>query len=61
MDVSESLLTSAEVAAYLHVSEATLSRWRASNDGPTWINLSGIYRYRRADLDAWITDQRVTE
>lgn len=56
--VVEPLLTSKEVAALLHVSPATLCRWRERHEGPPWVNLGGIPRYRAADLARW-TDSRV--
>lgn len=50
----EALLTSKEVASLLNISEPNLSRWRASDSGPPWINLLGIPRYRPTDLETWI-------
>jgi predicted DNA-binding transcriptional regulator AlpA len=47
------LLTSKEVAALLQVSASTLCRWRDHRQGPPWINLGGIPRYRTDDLTNW--------
>jgi len=52
------LLTSAQVARYLRVSEATLSRWRQQSIGPNWIDLAGIARYRPEDLEAHLKAMR---
>lgn len=55
------LLTSREVATLLHVSPATLTRWRQSGTGPKWASLNGLPRYRSADVGAWVENQtRVT-
>lgn len=51
------LLTSREVAGLLHVSPATLTRWRQSGTGPKWANLNGIPRYRSSDVSAFVETQ----
>lgn len=48
------LLDSREVAAYLKVSEATLSRWRTDKKGPPFLRMSGITRYRLDAVEAWL-------
>ncbi|WP_447947379.1 helix-turn-helix transcriptional regulator [Microbacterium lacticum] len=48
------LLDSREVAAYLKVSEATLSRWRTDKKGPPFLRMGGITRYRLDDVQAWL-------
>ena len=50
------LMDSREVAAYLKVSESTLSRWRSGGQGPPFLRLGGIARYRADAVDAWLTD-----
>jgi hypothetical protein len=35
------------------VSASTLCRWRDHRQGPPWINLGGIPRYRTDDLTNW--------
>lgn len=49
------LMGSREVAAYLKVSESTLSRWRSAGQGPPFLRLGGIARYRVEAVDAWLT------
>lgn len=48
------LLDSREVAAYLKVSESTLSRWRSAGTGPPFLRLGGIARYRLDAMDRWL-------
>lgn len=51
------LLTPREAAAYLRVSESTMSRWRSAGTGPPFLSLGGIARYRREAIDAWLSLQ----
>ena len=48
------LLDSREVAAFLKVSESTLSRWRADRKGPPFLRVGGITRYRFDAVEAWL-------
>lgn len=48
------LMHSREVAAYLKVSESTLSRWRSAGTGPPFLRLGGIARYRLDAVDRWL-------
>lgn len=48
------LMHSREVAAYLKVSESTLSRWRSASSGPPFLRLGGIARYRLDAVDRWL-------
>jgi hypothetical protein len=48
------LMDSREIAAYLKVSESTLSRWRSADQGPPFLRLGGIARYRIDAVDAWL-------
>jgi excisionase family DNA binding protein len=50
------LLTEAQVARLLTVSLSTMKRLRRAGDGPPFVRISkrGI-RYRRADVDAWLS------
>lgn len=50
------LLDSREVAAYLRVSESTLSRWRSLGSGPPFMRLGGIARYRVEAVDRWLAE-----
>ncbi len=48
------LMDSREIAAYLKVSESTLSRWRSAGQGPPFLRLGGIARYRIDAVDTWL-------
>jgi predicted DNA-binding transcriptional regulator AlpA len=50
----ESLLTENEVSAYLKVSLACLRRWRLVGDGPKYVKVNNLVRYREVDLQAWV-------
>ncbi|WP_310809685.1 helix-turn-helix transcriptional regulator [Curtobacterium poinsettiae] len=52
------LLASKDVATWLGVSEATLSRWRTFGGGPAWVNLGGNIRYLPGDVEAYVQDNR---
>jgi predicted DNA-binding transcriptional regulator AlpA len=50
------MMTSLEVAELLTISEATLRRWRCNDKGPRYYKYdSGIIRYRREDVDKWLS------
>ena len=53
----QDLITPREVADLLKVHQATLGRWRAAGIGPAWIEVGGQFRYRRADVDRWLSEQ----
>lgn len=48
------LMDSREVAAYLKVSESTLSRWRAEGKGPPFMQMGGVARYRFDAVEEWL-------
>ncbi|MDO5535515.1 MAG: helix-turn-helix domain-containing protein [Propionibacteriaceae bacterium] len=55
------LLTPADLAARLGVSERTLARWRETGSGPTFIRTGGRSpRYSPDDVDEWLLNQRRT-
>lgn len=47
-------------ADYLGLSVPTLDRKRVNGDGPPYVKIGSRVRYRRADLDAWLTKRIVT-
>jgi excisionase family DNA binding protein len=48
------LLTEEEVAEQLHVSVASLRRWRLERRGPQFIKIGSLVRYRPEDLETWL-------
>ena len=47
-----------ELAALLRVSRRTLDRYRARGIGPAFEKVAGRVRYRRSDVDAWLSGGR---
>lgn len=54
----EPLLTAAQVAAWLNVPVGTIYAWRYRGDGPPGIKVGRHVRFRREDVDAWLTEKR---
>lgn len=50
----ERLWRSKDLAEFLDVSEATLSRWRQRGIGPACIAIGGVARYRPGAVRAWV-------
>jgi len=48
------------VAHALGVSVQTVRRWRYDGGGPDFLRLGGSIRYREADVEKWMTAQRVS-
>lgn len=48
------LLTEYELAQRLHVSLASLRRWRLERRGPRFIKVSALVRYRPEDVEEWL-------
>jgi excisionase family DNA binding protein len=51
------LLTEEEVAKQLHVSVASLRRWRLERRGPQFIKVGSLVRYRPEEIEAWLAAQ----
>jgi predicted DNA-binding transcriptional regulator AlpA len=51
------LLTSKEVAAMLGISPTRLCVWRGDGQGPAWVKVGRLVRYRLHDVQAWIAGQ----
>lgn len=56
----EMIDTASATAEYLRVPEATLRQWRHLRKGPPYLKVGKHVRYRRADVDDWVTQLRVT-
>lgn len=48
------LLTEYDVAQRLHVSLASLRRWRLERRGPRFIKVSSLVHYRPEDVEEWL-------
>lgn len=51
------LLTIDEAAAYLRVPVETLRKWRSQGTGPRAARVGRHLRYRRAEVDRWLTER----
>lgn len=54
--MSDDILTVREVADFLKVTERTIYRLAAENQIPSF-KVGGSWRFRRADLVKWMTEQ----
>ena len=52
------LLSSADVAELLDVSERTLEFWRYARKGPAYLKVGKRVRYRPADVEAYLEANR---
>ena len=56
MTTTHQLMTMAEVAEMTRIPENTLRFYRHKGSGPKSALIGGRVMYRRADVDAWITE-----
>lgn len=52
------LLLPAEAASYLRLTKDWLARHRRMGDGPVFVKINHLVRYRIADLDEWVDLRR---
>lgn len=52
------LATRAQVAEYLGLPERTLVDWGYQNKGPNYTHVGRHVRYRWADVERWLREQR---
>jgi len=52
------LLTTYEAARYLGMSPGSLSNWRSTGRGPTYIKLGSKVMYRKAEVERFIQDKQ---
>lgn len=55
--MADPLMTLQEVAEYLGVPVRTVYSWRQTGAGPRGFRVGRHVRYRRADVDAWLSEQ----
>jgi hypothetical protein len=53
------LLNEKQTSRVLGCSVAALRKWRLFGNGPVFVKIGRLVRYREADLDAFITAHRV--
>lgn len=58
--VIEQLLSAADLAQQLGVSEGQLAQMRYLGTGPAYIKVGTRVRYARVDVEAWLHDRRRT-
>ncbi len=57
MHTKQELLSSVQAAAYLGVKEPTLVKWRMSGEGPCFVRVGRMIRYRQTDIEAWLASR----
>ncbi|MER9505994.1 helix-turn-helix domain-containing protein [Mesorhizobium sp. M0579] len=57
----EVLLTADDVAGVLHVSKATLARWRVLGTGPGYVKKQGRILYRAETIQSFVTSKERTK
>jgi len=60
MTTNPELMDIDTAAALLGIRARTMDLWRLRGDGPTYIRVGGQIRYRRADIEAYLTARTVT-
>lgn len=51
-------LSETQAAERIGVSQPTLARLRRDGEGPAYYAISASFRYRSADVDAWLEKRR---
>lgn len=50
----EHLLNTKELAEYLGLAVSTILQYRVDGNGPIYIKLGHLVRYRKSDVDEWL-------
>jgi predicted DNA-binding transcriptional regulator AlpA len=53
------LLTQLQLCDIAQVTPKTVGRWRAAGRGPRWLRVGGQIRYRRSDVEQWLTSREM--
>jgi predicted DNA-binding transcriptional regulator AlpA len=61
IDSSEKLLTPKELAERLGVKVNTLAGWRVGREGPIYIKVGRLVRYRAGDIEAYLQERTKKE
>jgi hypothetical protein len=54
----DELVPAADTAAKLNVKPGTMTTWRASGRGPSFVRIGRAIYYRRGDIEEWLGAQR---
>jgi predicted DNA-binding transcriptional regulator AlpA len=60
VNASDALLTETQAAQVLSLSIRTLQSWRGKGSGPDFIRAGRAVRYRRSDIQDWVTSNTVS-
>lgn len=58
--MEEKLLDAKKTSSLLGCTEATLALWRRIGQGPSFVRVGRLVRYRERDLVQWIEQQTVS-
>lgn len=58
MSTDLDLLTPEQVSDLLKVSVDRLAQWRTRGQGPKFVKLERLVRYRASDIEAWLTKKQ---
>jgi predicted DNA-binding transcriptional regulator AlpA len=53
---TDQIMTTADLARFLKADVSTVYRYKRENTGPPAIEVNGLVRYRRADVEAWLSE-----
>ncbi len=56
---TDEILAPGDVAEEFKLPERTLAQWRYLNKGPAYLKVGRHVRYRRRDVEAWLTSHTV--
>ena len=59
MSDDSQLIDEKRLCADLGISSVTATKWRARAEGPRFIKVGRLVRYRRSDVDAWLASRTV--
>ena len=51
------LIDERQLCVDLGISSVTATKWRANAEGPPFIKVGRLVRYRRADVEAWLASR----
>jgi predicted DNA-binding transcriptional regulator AlpA len=59
IDLDEPLIPEQEIAAAIGVKPQTLSAWRNQGEGPRFVKVGKLVRYRTSDINRWLATRLV--